>query len=75
MSHRPGCSLNRPPSHGRSTSKKNVFKRVLEQEEAVAEVGAAEAAEHQKAEDEAKDEEAAARAAEGYDPALRRPEP
>ncbi len=49
--------------------------RVLEQEEDVAEVGAAEAAEHQKAEDVAKDEEAAARAAEGCDPALRRPEP
>ena len=52
-----------------------MFERVLEQEEAVAEVGAAETAEHQKAEVEAKDEEAAARAAEGGDPALRRPEP
>ncbi len=48
---------------------------MLEQEEAVAEVGVAEAAEHQKAEDEAKDKEAAARAAEGCDPTLRRPEP
>ena len=75
MLHRPGCSLNQLPSHGKSTSKVNVFERVLEQEEDVAEVGAAEAAEHQKAEDKAKDEGAAARAAEGYDPALRRPEP
>ncbi len=52
-----------------------MFEQVLEQEEAVDEVGAAEAAEHQKAVDEAKDEEAAARAAEGCDPTLRRPEP
>ena len=75
MSPRPGCSLNQLSSHGKSTSKANVFERVLEQEEDVAEVGAAEAAEHQKAEDVAKDEEAAARAAEGCDPTLRRPEP
>ncbi len=74
MSHRPGCSLNRPPSHARSTSKKNVFKRVPEREEAVAEVGVAEPVEHRKAEDKAKDKETAARAAEGCDSTLRRPE-